>query len=422
MASSNKVFVSPGVYTSERDLTFVAQSVGVTTLGIVGETLQGPAFEPIFITNFDEYQVYFGGTSPEKFVNTQIPKYETSYIAKSYLSQSNQLFVTRVLGLSGYDAGPSWSVVTIANPDPGTISATGNTTGITLNFTGTTGTSGNITITSVPAQLSADFYNTYTTFNGGTSSLNADFQNYISTNVNAFSTSAATSATTAIYWGTLSADTLTYVSGSSVNTVTANTETFGVDNLNLSLANLSAGTNDTWYYSLFDYNKVASVGSYYGYGFGASIGGMTTLGGGVFSGICNIGMTFYSGSPYSEWDDLVVSTLRSRGLTSYSSTQHGPQYWVTGTSDVQMVCTGTYSAVTSNPYSTFVISGITYDSDTFSFETSMQSTNSNYMSSLFGKSNFAKDRNEVPLFVEEIYPSLLNSGYNNSKIRGLFVI
>jgi hypothetical protein len=131
-------------------------------------------------------------------------------------------------------------------------------------------------------------------------------------------------------------------------------------------------------------------------------------------------MTFYSGSPYSEWDDLVVSTLRSRGLTSYSSTQHGPQYWVTGTSDVQMVCTGTYSAVTSNPYSTFVISGITYDSDTFSFETSMQSTNSNYMSSLFGKSNFAKDRNEVPLFVEEIYPSLLNSGYNNSKIRGLY--
>ena len=56
MASSNKVFVSPGVYTSERDLTFVAQSVGVTTLGVAGETLQGPAFEPIFITNFDELQ------------------------------------------------------------------------------------------------------------------------------------------------------------------------------------------------------------------------------------------------------------------------------------------------------------------------------------------------------------------------------
>jgi len=81
MATANKVFVSPGVYTSERDLSFVAQSVGVTTLGLVGEAQQGPAFEPIFISNYDEYQVYFGGTTPEKFVNTQIPKYEAAYIA-----------------------------------------------------------------------------------------------------------------------------------------------------------------------------------------------------------------------------------------------------------------------------------------------------------------------------------------------------
>lgn len=89
MASNQKVFVSPGVYTSEVDLSFVAQSVGVTTLGIVGETLRGPAFEPIFIRNFDEFTNFFGGTSPEKFINTQIPKYEAAYIAKSYLQQSN---------------------------------------------------------------------------------------------------------------------------------------------------------------------------------------------------------------------------------------------------------------------------------------------------------------------------------------------
>ena len=121
MATNSKVFVSPGVYTSEVDLSFVAQSVGVTTLGIVGETLKGPAFEPIFIRNFDEFSTYFGGTSPEKFINTQIPKYEASYIAKSYLQQSNQLFVTRVLGLSGYDAGPSWSIKTVANVDKTTV-------------------------------------------------------------------------------------------------------------------------------------------------------------------------------------------------------------------------------------------------------------------------------------------------------------
>jgi uncharacterized protein len=119
--SNSKVFVSPGVYTSEVDLSFVSQSVGVTTLGIVGETLKGPAFEPIFITNFDEFTTYFGGTSPEKFINTQIPKYEAAYIAKAYLQQSNQLFVTRILGLSGYDAGPSWSISTVANVDQSTV-------------------------------------------------------------------------------------------------------------------------------------------------------------------------------------------------------------------------------------------------------------------------------------------------------------
>jgi hypothetical protein len=42
--ADNKVYVSPGVFTSEKDLTFVAQQVGVTTLGIVGETVKGPAF------------------------------------------------------------------------------------------------------------------------------------------------------------------------------------------------------------------------------------------------------------------------------------------------------------------------------------------------------------------------------------------
>lgn len=103
MGNSNRVFVSPGVYTSEKDLTFVAQSVGVTTLGLVGETLKGPAFEPILITNFDEFKTYFGPTSPEKDGSSvKNPKYELPYVAKAYLQESNQLFVTRVLGLTGY--------------------------------------------------------------------------------------------------------------------------------------------------------------------------------------------------------------------------------------------------------------------------------------------------------------------------------
>ena len=111
MANSNRVFVSPGVYTSEKDLTFVAQSVGVTTLGLVGETLKGPAFEPILISSFDEYKTYFGGTLAAKDPSGN-PKYELPYVAKSYLQESNQLFVTRILGLTGYLPGKSYGIKT----------------------------------------------------------------------------------------------------------------------------------------------------------------------------------------------------------------------------------------------------------------------------------------------------------------------
>jgi len=424
MASTNKVFVSPGVYTSERDLTFVAQSVGVTTLGIVGETLQGPAFEPIFITSFDEYQVYFGGTSPEKFTNTQIPKYETSYIAKAYLQQSNQLFVTRVLGLSGYDAGPSWSISTIGNVDPNTIGFSSNTTPAQLlTFTGTTGGSSNVVFTgTLPSLISDDFYIPYTTFNGGTSTLAANFQSFIANEITYQVTPSLNvqSGTTALFWGTVSDATFAAVTGSTIGAgLSAYSETFGVDNVLLSQTDFTATSNDPWYYALFDYSQVGGVGSYGGYGFGTVLGAITTIGTGAYSGYCIVSGTTYSGTPYSDWDNLVIATLRSRGITNYSSTQHGPLYQVTGITDVNMVCTGSYSAVTKDPYATFVISGITKDADTFSFETSMLSTDTEYLSKVFGRSNFGKDRTEVPLFVEEVYSSLLLNGYRQNKVRGL---
>ena len=101
---------SPGIYTKEVDLSYAAKSLGITTLGVVGETLKGPAFEPIKIENWNEFVNYFGGTSAEKFSGSQYPKYELPYIAKSYLKNSNQLEVCRVLGLSGYNAGPAWLI------------------------------------------------------------------------------------------------------------------------------------------------------------------------------------------------------------------------------------------------------------------------------------------------------------------------
>jgi len=125
---ATQVFVSPGVYTSERDLTFITRQVGVTTLGLVGETTIGPAFQPIFISNYGEFQSFFGGLNATKVKDNGFPQYELPYIAKSYLSQSNQLFVTRVLGFSGYDAGLAWGITLDGALDPATSGITNSGT------------------------------------------------------------------------------------------------------------------------------------------------------------------------------------------------------------------------------------------------------------------------------------------------------
>ena len=109
------IHVSPGIYTREIDINYAVRSLGITTLGVVGETLKGPAFQPMDIANWREFQEVFGGTSTEKFKGSQYPKYELPYIAKSYLSESEQLKVVRVLGLSGYNAGPAWLVTASLN-------------------------------------------------------------------------------------------------------------------------------------------------------------------------------------------------------------------------------------------------------------------------------------------------------------------
>lgn len=113
--NARQTHVSPGIYTKEVDLTYAAKSLGITTLGVVGETVKGPAFQPILVDSWRTYQNYFGGTSTEKFRGSQYPKYELPYIAKSYLEESQQLQVCRVLGLSGVNAGAAWLLTAASN-------------------------------------------------------------------------------------------------------------------------------------------------------------------------------------------------------------------------------------------------------------------------------------------------------------------
>ena len=107
ISDARRGHVSPGIYTEEKDILYSVKSLGITSLGLVGETLYGPAFQNVEISNWGEFVDYFGGTSSEKFKNGY-PKYELPYVAKEYLTESNRLNVVRVLGLSGYNAGKPW--------------------------------------------------------------------------------------------------------------------------------------------------------------------------------------------------------------------------------------------------------------------------------------------------------------------------
>lgn len=109
---------SPGLYFTDTVVNYATKSLGITSLGVVGETLRGRAFEPTEINDWGEFIYNFGGTSTEKYRGSQYPKYELPYIAQSYLEESHNLKVVRILGLSGVNAGPAW-VVTAKGKDNG---------------------------------------------------------------------------------------------------------------------------------------------------------------------------------------------------------------------------------------------------------------------------------------------------------------
>ena len=168
------VFVSPGAKFRERDLTFVTRNVGITTLGVVGETLKGPAFQPIFIQDKGQFRTRFGAQSIERFPVGGNLKYQLPYVANSFL------------GLSGYDAGTGWALTLSAGIDPSTIES-GATSGSTghfsdgfylghsINATGQTGTTfTGFTKTASPATTFRGYSYTFTvlTLTGATGTTN----------------------------------------------------------------------------------------------------------------------------------------------------------------------------------------------------------------------------------------------------------
>jgi len=367
MANSNRVFVSPGVYTSEKDLTFVAQSVGVTTLGLVGETLKGPAFEPILISDFDEFQTYFGGTSPEKD-GVGNPKYELPYVAKSYLQESNQLFVTRVLGLTGYLPVKTYGIKTIGGVTV-TDLVSPTSTGVTMSATTST-----ITGSTIYAELS-----------GKTSTQD--------------STQSVTEYIVETFSGYTGADhgkwfSIGYLTTGATTGVTTSLE-------QTSPADLK---NNTDWYNVY-YTKTGAT--------------MDTIDG-VYSYlfVWNSGTTTFDVTRYkfdaelnTDYHNITVAALRSRG--SYSGQTLGLE--VTANTGVTLSTTD----AETDPLAEFTLNVTGSTSGVKSFTCSLSSTSSKYITKVLGTKVYDKGRADFPLYVHEVYPSLLKTAYEKGYIIGL---
>ena len=131
----NQIFISPAVKFYEKDVSFISKSLGLTSLGLVGETLKGPAFQPILCTTPNEFLTKFGGQSIEKLSGSL--KFPLPYTANAFLGEADSLYVTRVLGKTGYNAGTGWAITVQANADVSTATSGVTTTFNNVSFTGT---------------------------------------------------------------------------------------------------------------------------------------------------------------------------------------------------------------------------------------------------------------------------------------------
>jgi len=85
--------VSPGVFTQERDQTFLAQGVAEIGAAFVGPTTKGPAFVATQVQGLEGFVTSFGEPDGTSYMG---------YTVKNYLQEAGSATIVRVLGLAGY--------------------------------------------------------------------------------------------------------------------------------------------------------------------------------------------------------------------------------------------------------------------------------------------------------------------------------
>ena len=85
--------ISPGVFTNEKDLSFLQTGVGAIGAALIGPTIKGPAFVPVAVSSYTDFVAQFGSLTEQSYL---------PYTAKSYLNNSGGATIVRVLGSGGY--------------------------------------------------------------------------------------------------------------------------------------------------------------------------------------------------------------------------------------------------------------------------------------------------------------------------------
>ena len=86
--------VTPGVYTREKDQSFLPQAIQAIGAAIVGPTVKGPALVPTTVSSYAEFEQIFGSYTDDSYV---------TYVVQEYLNNAPNMTVTRLLYEDGYD-------------------------------------------------------------------------------------------------------------------------------------------------------------------------------------------------------------------------------------------------------------------------------------------------------------------------------
>ncbi len=142
---SNNVFLSPGVFTREFDLSFRPLQIQAVGAAVIGPTVRGPAFVPTPVSTYSEYIRWFGDTfTSGSGASEKMYKYLTTHTVQEYLRYGQVITVCKILN-ANYQPAYSFVINSSSYKANGPYGATNMAFKLVALSDGDISNSGNIT-------------------------------------------------------------------------------------------------------------------------------------------------------------------------------------------------------------------------------------------------------------------------------------